>query len=221
MADKANLRLQRMLEAIDRHFRHSTVHTGLRGLDTRVREAMEAVPREEFVPDAERGAAYGDHALPIGHEQTISQPFIVALMTQLLQPERADRVLEIGTGSGYQAAVLASLVAHVYSVEILEPLANQARRRLQGLGIDNVSVVAANGAKGLSEFAPFDKVVITAATPEVPAALVEQLRVGGLVVAPLGEWGYGQQLSVLRKTPDGQLEGDEVLPVSFVPFTGR
>lgn len=221
MVDDSMHAMVRMLDEIDRHFRHASLHTGLQRLDGAVRRAMEAVPREEFVPAAERAAAYGDHALPIGHEQTISQPFIVALMTQLLQPQPGDRVLEIGTGSGYQAAVLASLVAHVYSVEIVEPLARQARDRLQRLGIDNVTVVASNGALGMVEAAPFDKIIVTAAAPEVPQALVDQLCTGGLLVAPLGEWGYGQQLSVLRKTADGQLQGDDVLPVSFVPFTGR
>ncbi len=212
---------QSMLEVIDQHFRATAASTGKGRLSPAIRKAIAATPRDQFVPAAQQPSAYGDSALPIGCRQTISQPFIVALMTELLEPEARDKILEIGTGSGYQAAILARLVSHVYSVEIVEPLARLARDRLQAIAVSNVTVVAGNGAEGLPQYAPFDKVIITAASPEIPAAIVEQLRPGGRIVAPLGEAGYGQQLAVLEKTASGELRQRDVLAVTFVPFTGR
>jgi protein-L-isoaspartate(D-aspartate) O-methyltransferase len=212
---------QSMLEVIDQHFRATAVSTGKWKLSPAIRDAIAATPRDQFVPAALQPSAYTDSALPIGCKQTISQPFIVALMTELLEPEAQDKVLEIGTGSGYQAAVLARLVSHVYSMEIVEPLARLARECLQAIEVDNVSVVAGNGAEGLPQYAPFDKVIITAASPEIPAAIVAQLRPGGRIVVPLGEAGYGQQLAVLEKTAGGELQRRDVLAVTFVPFTGR
>ena len=221
MADREEYRAQQMLQVIDRHFRATSAETGRQTMSPAVRDAIAATPRHLFIPGEQRTAAYRDSALPIGCCQTISQPFIVALMTELLEPKGSDKVLEIGTGSGFQAAVLAQLVDHVYSLEIVAALAERASECLQAIGVDNVTVMAGNGAEGLPRYAPFDKVVITAASPEIPAAIIEQLRPGGRVVAPLGEPGYGQQLAVVDKTEAGELRRRDVLAVAFVPFTGR
>ena len=186
--------------------------------DPRVLEAMRTVPRHYFVPKAGQPQAYADHPLPIGHEQTISQPVIVAFMTQLLAPEPGDRVLEIGTGSGYQAAVLSRLVKEVFSIEIVEPLAKRAAADLKRHGYDNVTVIAGDGYRGLSTEAPFDGIIVTAAPPYVPEPLVEQLKVGGRMVIPVGE-AY-QELRLLEKTSAG-VEEKRVLAVRFVPMTGE
>ncbi len=190
-----------------------------RGIDeSRVLEAMRSVPRHEFVPDTHRPLAYSDRALPIGHGQTISQPYIVALMTELAQVKDQDRVLEVGTGSGYHAAVLAQLGQEVYSVEIIEELADSARQRLQRMGYANVRVRAGDGFQGWPEFAPFDAIVVTCAPPEVPEPLQEQLAPGGNLVVPVGEdW---QELKVLSKKEDGTWEEESVIRVRFVPMTG-
>src|SRR5688572_31293325 len=184
----------------------------------RVLSALRAVPRHEFVPEPARHDAYGDHPLPIGHGQTISQPYIVAFMTQALDLRPTDRVLEIGTGSGYQAAVLGELVKEVYTIEIVEPLAESARATLSSLGYRNVHVRAGNGYLGWPEQAPFDRVMVTAAPDAVPPALVEQLKIGGLMAIPVGV-GV-QELRILRRTPAG-LETLRTLPVRFVPMTGK
>ena len=187
--------------------------------DPRVLDAMARVPRHLFVPDSQRDEAYGDFPLPIGHGQTISQPYIVAFMTQALDLRPTDRVLEIGTGSGYQAAVLGELVKDVYTIEIVEPLAERARATLSSLGYQNVHVRAGNGYLGWPEHAPFDRVMVTAAPDEVPPALIEQLAVGGLMAIPVGGAAF-QELRILRKTDKG-IETLETLPVSFVPMTGK
>jgi protein-L-isoaspartate(D-aspartate) O-methyltransferase len=207
-----------MLDAIDQHFQETAESTGRYRMSPAVRDAIAATPREQFVPEQRRQSACSDSALSIGCGQTISQPFIVALMTEMLQPQAGDKVLEIGTGSGYQAAVLSRLVAQVYSVEIVEALARRAKETLHALEIDNVTVVVANGAEGLARYAPYDKIIITAATAEIPPPLLEQLRPGGRIVVPLGEPGYGQQLAVVEKTRGGELRRKELLAVSFVPF---
>ena len=181
--------------------------------------AMGRVPRHEFVPENRRDEAYDDHPLPIGHEQTISQPFIVAFMTERLDPSHTDRVLEIGTGSGYQAAVLAGLVKEVYSIEIVEPLARRAATDLKRLGYTNVHVRAGDGYKGWSEAAPFDAIVVTCAPEEVPQPLIEQLKEGGRMIIPVGPL-YEQSLHLLRKK-DGRIERQTVLPVRFVPMTRK
>ena len=161
--------------------------------------------------------AYGDGPLPIGHDQTISQPYIVAFMTEALGPEPGDRVLEIGTGSGYQAAVLSGLVAEVYSIELVEPLARRAQDDLQRLGYRNVKVRAGDGYLGWPEAAPFDVIIVTCAPEQVPEALVKQLKVGGRMIVPVGsQWG-AQELYLLRKSAQG-LEKQAVLPVRFVPM---
>jgi protein-L-isoaspartate(D-aspartate) O-methyltransferase len=185
---------------------------------TRVLEAMRTVPRHRFVPEAYRDRAYADHPLPIGFEQTISQPYIVAFMTQALEVERGHRVLEIGTGSGYQAAVLGELTDEVYSIEIVAPLADRARETLADLGYRHVQVRTGNGYLGWPEHAPFDRIIVTAAPPEVPPALVEQLKVGGLMAIPVGT--IDQDLLILRNTDRG-MQTVRTLPVRFVPMTGK
>ena len=186
--------------------------------DPRVLEAMRTVPRHLFVPEPQRRRAYGDYPLPIGYEQTISQPYIVAFMTQALDVAPGDKVLEIGTGSGYQAAVLARLVRVVYTIEIVEPLARRAGETLKQLGFANVHVRAGNGYLGWPEEAPFDRIMVTAAPDEVPPALVQQLKVGGRMAIPVGV--TSQELRILRKTERG-LQTLETLPVRFVPMTGK
>jgi protein-L-isoaspartate(D-aspartate) O-methyltransferase len=185
--------------------------------DVRVLAAMAKVPRHRFVPEAYRQQAYEDYPLPIGAEQTISQPYIVALMTSLLELRGGERVLEIGTGSGYQAAVLAEIAGEVCTMEILVPLAERARRTLGELGYDNVAVRVGDGWQGWPEKAPFDGILVTAAPPHVPASLVDQLKVGGRLVIPVGR--FFQDLLVYTKTEKG-LEKRNVIPVRFVPMTG-
>jgi protein-L-isoaspartate(D-aspartate) O-methyltransferase len=185
--------------------------------DQRVLAAMEKVPREEFVPLETRTASYEDGPLPIGHDQTISQPYIVAFMTEQLRPKSTDRVLEVGTGSGYQAAILAELVSEVYSIEIVEPLAKSAETTLQRLGYKNVQVKVGDGYQGWPEKAPFDAIIVTCAPDKVPQALVDQLKDGGRMVIPVGE-RFAQQLYLLEKK-SGQLKQSATLPVRFVPMT--
>ncbi len=184
--------------------------------DARVLEAMARVPRHRFVPEALEDRAWYDGALPIGHRQTISQPYVVARMTELLQVGSGDVVLEIGTGSGYQAAVLARLAKQVHTIEIIPELANQARERLVALGIDNVDVVTGDGYLGLPEHAPFRRILVTAAPDHVPQPLLDQLAVGGRMVIPVGP-AADQEIRVIERTPDGYQETSD-LPVRFVPL---
>ena len=182
----------------------------------RVLMAMSKVPREEFVPEDVRSASYHDGPLPIGYDQTISQPYIVALMTEKLRLTPKDRVLEVGTGSGYQAAVLAELVEEVYSIEIIEPLAKRAKATLQRLGSKNVHVKVGDGYQGWAEHAPFDAIIVTCAPDHVPKPLVAQLKEGGRMVIPVGGCG-AQELYLLEKR-NGELRQSAVLPVQFVPM---
>ena len=185
----------------------------------RVFDAMSRVPRHKFIPAQQRRLAYIDSPLPIGHGQTISQPYIVALMTQLVAPKPTAKALDIGTGSGYQAAVLAELVKNVYSIEIVEPLAKQARQRLQSLGYKNIHVRHGDGYRGWPEKAPFDIIIVAAAPDHVPQPLVDQLAPGGTMVIPVGD--FYQKLLVVRKTADGEVTRREVANVAFVPMTGE
>jgi protein-L-isoaspartate(D-aspartate) O-methyltransferase len=185
----------------------------------RVLSVMGSVPRHEFVPMDQRSRAYEDHPLPIGYGQTISQPFIVAFMTEKLEPKPGDKVLEIGTGSGYQAAVLSALVGNVYTIEIVEPLARRAEADLKRLGFTNVTVRAGDGYLGWPEAAPFDSIIVTCAPDHVPQPLVHQLREGGRMIIPVGR-DFAQELVVLQKKGD-KVERQAVLPVMFVPMTGR
>jgi protein-L-isoaspartate(D-aspartate) O-methyltransferase len=187
--------------------------------DARVLAAMDKVPRHEFVPANLRAQAYEDHPLPIGYDQTISQPFIVAFMTEKLEPKPTEKVLEIGTGSGYQAAVVAELVRAVYTIEIVEPLAHRAELDLKRLGYTNVMVRAGDGYKGWPEAAPFDAIIVTCAPDHVPQPLVDQLKEGGRMIIPVGPPG-DQELYVLRKKGE-KVERRAVLPVRFVPMTGQ
>ncbi len=196
-------------------------YLGKDALDARVMRVMAEVPRERFVPEDMRALAFRNGPVPIGHGQTISQPYIVALMTDLLAPEPDDVILEVGTGSGYQAAVLSRLVRKVYSLEIIEPLASQARRRLAELGYDNVEVRHADGYAGLPEHAPYDGIIVTAAAPFIPPPLLEQLKPGGRLVIPVGRPGWSQELKLLEKDADGRVREKDVLGVAFVPLTGK
>lgn len=186
--------------------------------DTLVIQAMKSVPRHEFVPRSELPYAYRDEPRPIGYEQTISQPYIVAFMTEQLQVRPGDRVLEIGTGSGYQASVLGQIVDSVFTIEIIPELAEQARSIIDKLGYDNVVVKQGDGYNGWEEKAPFDAIIVTAAPPTIPPALLEQLKIGSRMVLPVGE--YVQELVVVSKTESG-LSMENVLPVRFVPMTGK
>ncbi len=202
--------------------RQRMVERQLRNRDIRdsdVLKAMERVARHRFVPAEFEDQAYADHPLPIGLGQTISQPYIVALMTQLARPTRQSRVLEVGVGSGYQAAVLAELCKNVYGVEILDPLAQNARERLAALGYQNVAIKCGDGYGGWPEFAPFDAILVSAAPDHVPQPLVEQLAVGGRLVIPVGR--AFQELLLVEKRPDGSLRRESVAPVLFVPMTGE
>lgn len=187
--------------------------------DVRVLEAMRRAPRHRFVDQRYLDLAYADRPLPIGHEQTISQPYIVALMTELLAVDDDQVVLEVGTGCGYQAAVLAGLARHVYSVEIVAPLAQQAGRTLAELGYLNVSVKTGDGYQGWPEHAPYDAIIATAAPDHVPPPLIEQLKPGGRLVLPVGPVWSVQNLTLLTKNEDGSVDQREVMPVGFVPLT--
>lgn len=185
--------------------------------DPAVLEAMRSVPRHRFAPDHSPELAYSDRPLPIGHEQTISQPYIVARMTEIVQPDSTDRVLEIGTGSGYQAAVLAEIVDSVYTIEIIPELAATATKRLRRLGYDNVVVKQGDGFAGWPEHAPFDIIVVTAAPEEIPPPLRRQLADGGRMIIPVGSSARTQQLTLVTKE-DGEISTQELAPVRFVPF---
>ena len=187
--------------------------------DQRVLDAMTKVPREEFIPEGIRAQAYADNALPIGHDQTISQPFIVAYMTEQLRLQPSDRVLEIGTGSGYQAAILAELAKDVYTIEIVEPLAKDASARLARLGYNNAHVKTGDGFQGWPEVAPFDAIIVTCAPDKVPPPLTQQLKDGGRMIVPVGS-GIDQQLYLLEKK-NGELAQTAILPVRFVPMMGE
>lgn len=196
------------------------IHLKGRGVTNAVvLSAMESVPREKFVEKSSAGHAYDDNPLPIGHSQTISQPYIVALMTQELDPKGTDKVLEVGTGSGYQAAVLSRIVNHVYSIEIVKPLAEESATRLKSLGYDNVTVMRGDGYAGWKEHAPFDKIIVTAAAGRVPKPLEEQLAEGGRIIMPVGG-SYVQDL-LLGEKRNGVVSYRVVAGVRFVPMTGK
>ncbi|MEE8156958.1 MAG: protein-L-isoaspartate(D-aspartate) O-methyltransferase [Gammaproteobacteria bacterium] len=190
-------------------------------VDERVLSALGIVERHEFVPDQQKRFAYENRPLSIGHGQTISQPYIVALMTDLVEPDKDDVVLEVGTGSGYQAAILSGLVKQIYSIEIVPPLAHQAEARLERLGYDNVMTRLGDGYYGWEEHAPFDSIVVTAAASHVPPPLVKQLRPGGRMVIPVGGRFMTQQLLLIEKTEQGEVKSWQIAAVRFVPLTGE
>ena len=200
----------------DRMVREQIEARGVRSPE--VLAAMRSVLRHLFVPPEIRAAAYEDRPLPIGYGQTISQPVIVALMTELLEPHRSHRVLEIGTGSGYQAAVLSRVVKQVYTIEIIEELAITARARFRSLNYGNIAVRTGDGYKGWPEASPFDRIMLTSAPPEVPRTLVDQLKLGGRLVAPVGWLPFDQDLIVLDKDETGRIKQRSVIPVRFVPM---
>jgi len=207
-----------MIEQIARHAQLAARETGKAILSGNVMDAMKAVPRHEFVPVEVRAFAYSDSPLPIGYDKTISQPFIVALMTDLLDLQAGDRVLDVGTGLGYQAAILAKLVERVYTVEILEELADSARRRLAEQKAINVELGVGDGSKGWSEHAPFDKILVAAAPDLIPTPLLAQLKPGGKMVIPAGIED-AQQLMLVEKSENGHLNVEEILPVRFSSLT--
>jgi protein-L-isoaspartate(D-aspartate) O-methyltransferase len=209
---------ERLLTEIDAMYAETRGETGLAAMSPPVRRAMAKVERHRLIPEGQRSLAYRNHPLPIGGGQTISQPYIVALSADLLNAKSGDIVLEVGTGSGYQAAVLAEIVSRVYSIELIASLGDEARKRLQELGYGNIEVRIGDGYKGWPEKAPFDGIVVTAAAPHVPAALVEQLKPGGRIVIPVGGTGEIQYLKVLEKRADGSVSEKRVLPVRFVPL---
>ena len=196
-------------------------YTGRAELSDHVYVAMEKVPRHEFIPVDMRPNSYLNSPLPIGQDQTISQPYIVALMTDLANVDKDSIVLEVGTGSGYQAAVLAELARHVYTIEIVEVLGTRARKTLQRLGYDNVTVRIGDGYHGWEEHAPYDAILVTAAAERIPPSLLEQLKPGGTLVIPLGREFSAQALTLVEKKKDGGMVQREILPVGFVPLTGK
>ena len=200
----------------DRMVRDHIEARGIRNRD--VLAAMRSTPRHQFVPDEWRADAYADRPLPIGFRQTISQPYVVALMTELLEPRKELRVLEIGTGSGYQSAVLAALVKHVYTIEIVPELARMVSERLRSMGYRNITARQGDGYEGWREQAPFDRVILTAAPPDIPTALLDQLKPGGKLVAPVGDSPMNQVLVVVDKGLDGRLHRRPVIPIAFVPM---
>ena len=211
---------QGMIEEIESDVRATSLYIDKEALDERVMQIMGRVPRHQFVPDRAKPHAYENRPLAIGHGQTISQPYVVALMTDLLRPESGHRVLEVGTGSGYQAAVLAGLTRQVYSIEIIEELGAEAAERLQRLGYGNIEARVADGYYGWESEAPFDSIIVTAASGHVPPPLVRQLKPGGRMVIPVGGRFQVQQLMLIEKSEDGEVRSRQILPVRFVPLTG-
>ena len=220
MKNARDRRVDVLLGDIKYEVRETCHLTGRQTLDSRVLDALCRVPRDVFVAEELQDRAYDNNPLPIGYGQTISQPYIVALMTDLIRPRDDAVVLEVGTGSGYQTAILAELVRQVYSLEIVDELAQAARQRLQRLGYDNVEVRSGNGALGWPEHAPYDAIVVTAAPTGIPPPLIDQLKPGGALVIPVGGRLFGQDLLLLTKDERGRTEETRVLPVAFVPLTG-
>ncbi|MEE8058047.1 MAG: protein-L-isoaspartate(D-aspartate) O-methyltransferase [Pseudomonadales bacterium] len=219
LADSFDRYRKEMVTTIEEQVVETAAYIGKSMLDQRVMEAMASVPRQKFVPEMYKDSSYRDGPLPIGHNQTISQPYIVALMTDLINPQPDDVVLEVGTGSGYQAAILSQLVTKVYSIEIVAPLAATAAEVLGELGYNNVAVIHGNGYKGCLEHAPFDAIIVTAGG-NIPPLLIEQLKPGGRMVIPVGGVREVQYLTLLDKSIEGDISHRRVLPVRFVPLIG-
>lgn len=209
-----------LLREIAGDARITSDYTGRVAFDPRVMDTLANVPRHEFVPPDLQPAAYENRPLPIGYGQTISQPYIVALMTDMLNPKSGDVMLEVGTGSGYQAAVLAKLIKQVYTIEIIPPLAKRATERLKRLRYDNVTTRVGDGYYGWEAHAPFDGIIVTAAATQIPPPLIKQLKPGGRMVIPVGSRFLTQELLLVEKTPTGDIKTRQILPVRFVPLTG-
>lgn len=214
-------KIQRLLDEIEREYRYTRGMTGKASLDPRVKVALSDTPRDKFVPQGCIDSAFDNNPLSIGYGQTISQPYIVALMTDLLELEADDIVLEIGTGSGYQAAVLSQLCNQVYSIEYVEALAATARARFEKLGYDNIETKAGNGFDGWPEHAPYDGIIVTASATHIPRPLIEQLKPGGRMVIPVGRPFSHQELKLVEKNRDGDISIKDILGVVFVPFQGE
>lgn len=212
---------QRMVRLIKQDVRETSSYLDKRQLDSGIMKVLAEVPRHQFVPADIRSRAYENRPLPIGYGQTISQPYIVAIMTDLIAPRPGHKALEIGTGSGYQAAVLSHLVEKVYTMEIVEPLGEQATERLKRLGYDNIEVAIADGYYGWKEHAPFDIIIVTAAASHIPPPLIEQLKPGGKMIIPVGSRFMTQQLLLVDKDDDEEVTVRQILPVRFVPLTGE
>lgn len=211
---------QKMVNIIENQVRATRFHLDKEKLDEKVLQVMTEVPRHQFVPDKNKKYAYENRPLSIGYGQTISQPYIVAIMTDLLELKPESRVLELGTGSGYQAAILSGLVKQVFSIEIVKPLGLAAKERLARLGYKNVTVKIGDGYYGWEEFAPFDAIIVTAAGSHIPPALSRQLKVGGRMIIPVGTMFMTQQLLLVSKESKDKLVNRQILPVRFVPVTG-
>ncbi len=214
-------KIQRLLDEIESEYKYTRRMTGKGTLDPKVKNAILSTPRDKFVAKAYIDSAFYNGPLPIGHGQTISQPYIVALMTDLLELEADDVVLEIGTGSGYQAAILSLLCKQVYTIEYVAALADIARARFKKLGYDNIECMTGNGFDGWPEHAPYDAIIVTAAATQIPGPLIEQLKPGGRMVIPLGQPYFHQELTLLKKDEDGELDIRDILGVAFVPFQGE
>lgn len=212
---------QEMVQEIAEEVKETSYFIGKSSLYETVMQAIATVPRHQFVPISQQPASYDNRPLPIGYGQTISQPYIVALMTDLLEPNSNDIILEIGTGSGYQAAVLASVVKQVYTIEIIEELAKISTERLTKLGYDNVTTKLADGYYGWSEYAPFDGIIVTAAAGQIPPPLIKQLKIGGKMIIPVGDRFFTQHLILIEKISENKIITRQVLPVRFVPLTGE
>ena len=220
-ADKYTAARQQLVKVIEADVRATSSYLGTDEMAPGVLKAIGTVPRHEFVPENKIPYAYENRPLPIGRGQTISQPYIVAIMTDLLKVTPGSKVLELGTGSGYQAAILSDLVDEVYSIEIIESLGKQARGRLKRLGYDNVQVKIGDGYYGWEEHGPYDAIVVTAAGSHIPPPLIKQLKAGGRMVVPIGSRFMTQQLLLVSKQKDGKIITRQILPVRFVPLTGK
>ena len=219
-ADQYSKARQGMVDEIRADVRATSSYLNRRQLDPRVIQAMAKVPRHEFVPKGSLSQAYRNHPLPIGHGQTISQPYMVAIMTDMLKPQPDHKVLEIGTGSGYQAAVLAEVTGKVYTIEIIEPLGKRAEKVFKRLNYNNIHSRIDDGYYGWEEHAPFDSIIVTAAASHIPPPLIQQLKPGGRMVIPVGSRFMVQQLVLVEKNKEGKVTTRQVLPVRFVPLTG-
>ncbi len=218
--DSYHKKRQHMVALIQNDVEHTSKYIGIASLNPRVMKAMGKVYRHEFVPDHQKPYAYQNRPLAIGHGQTISQPYIVALMTHLLNVSSSSKILEVGTGSGYQAAILATLVNEIYSIEIIKPLGQMANKRLQRLGYTNARCIIGDGYYGIKEHGPYDGIIVTAASSHVPPPLIGQLKPGGRMVIPVGSRFLTQQLLLVEKDNKGRVTTRQVLPVRFVPLTG-
>ena len=212
---------EKLIEIIKQEVKNTSEYLGKDKLDKRVIDAINSVPRHKFVPFYSRLYAYRNRPLPIGYGQTISQPYIVAIMTDLLNLKPSDRVLEIGTGSGYQAAIAAQIVKEVYSIEVIEPLGLEAKKRLTQLGYNNIKTRIADGYYGWKEHAPYDAIIVTAAAGHIPPPLLKQLKPGGTMIIPVGDFMFVQKLILIQKDQKGDLTTRQIMSVRFVPLTGK